>query len=325
MTNSIAYALAFSKVSGLGSKKLFEYKDRLFSLERNLDAYSLLEEIQAQHKRIKKIPSKEEFNDWISDALKTIHEQEELGIYAISYVDIDYPQGFKDLSNPPLYFFYRGNKKALLQKGIAVIGTRSVTEYTEKVGYHIGSYAAKNGFSVISGLALGCDSEGHRGCLDCDGTTIAIVGNSLDQVYPKQNTSLRNEILKNSGCILSEYPIGTPFSSYHLIERDRLQSALANGVFVVATGLTGGTWHAIKTAVTLKRPLCFYDYTAIKSYNYLSDPQTFGMSKMAELGARPISNRKSYNAFLADCELNQTNRNLKISTMEMNQDSLFNQ
>ena len=303
MSENISYALALSKIKGLGPKKLLEFNEEIFSLNNPQIAYNLLIKIQSKYARqIKSIPAQNEFFDWISDAKLLLQRQEELGIHSIAYTNSDYPENFKRLDSPPLFFFYKGNQEALYMKGVAVIGTREVTPFTNEVGKHIGQYIAKKGFTVISGLALGSDTAGHRGCLDVGGTTIAIVGTPLDKVYPKQNTNLQNEILENGGCIISEYPIGTPFMAQQLITRDRLQSGLANGLFVIATGETGGSWHAINSALKLKIPMCYFDYTRSKSYNYQADVHTQGMQKMASLGGQPIFTPDEFDAFLKKCE-----------------------
>lgn len=309
MSVNIAYALAFSRVSGLGPKKLLEFKEEILSLQDTQAAYHLLTKIQKKYaKRIKNIPDPDEFSSWISESSNLLEKQEDLGIHSIAYTDGDYPENFKRLDTPPLYFFYKGNQEALYQKGIAVIGTREVTDYTERVGRRVGEYIAQKGFTVISGLALGSDAAGHRGCLDAGGTTIAIVSTPLNEVYPRQNTWLQNKILDKGGCVISEYPIGTPFMAQHLIARDRLQSGLANGVFVVATGEKGGTWHAINGAIKLKIPLGYVDYTRVdpQKYNYKTDIHAQGMQKIKSVGGYAICSPAEFDDFLNKCSAENT-------------------
>ena len=324
MSVNIAYALAFSRVSGLGPKKLLEFKEEILSLQDTQAAYPLLTKIQKKYtKQIKNIPDPDEFSSWISASSTLLEQQEDSGIHSIAYTDGDYPENFKRLDTPPLYFFYKGNQEALYQKGIAVIGTREVTGYTREVGKHIGQYIAKKGFNVISGLALGSDAAGHQGCLDAGGTTIAIVSTPLDQVYPRQNTQLQNEILDNGGCVISEYPIGTPFMAQHLIARDRLQSGLANGVFVVATGEKGGTWHAINGAIKLKIPLCYFDYTRVKAYNYKADIHTQGMQKMASVGGYAICSPAEFDDFLNKCSAENTSPVTSVTAVKHEEDQEY--
>ena len=303
MNETVAYLLAFQAAKGLGPKTLASYASQISQIKDDRSAYHLLEEIKDKYPgRIKGLPNFDTFQGAAEKAMSCLITQEKQGIHAISCTDKDFPSGFKDLDVPPLYIFYKGNKEALKQKGIAVIGTRNVTDYTQRVGEHIGSYMAKKGWSVVSGLALGSDASGHRGCLNANGTTVAIVATSLDRVYPWKNKPLQDEILAKGGCVVSEYPTGTPFIVQHLIARDRLQSGLAQGVFVVATGEKGGTWHAINEAVKLHKPICFYDYTKIKTYDYKKDEHTLGMAKMKSLGAKPIHYGMDIDRFLSSCK-----------------------
>ena len=301
MNNQIAYIMAVTKIKGLGPKTLLPYLQDKKYIETEEAAYKMVSQIYQENSRIKIIPTKEEFSCWIKEAKACLDKQDTLDIHGICYGDKDYPNGFKSLDKPPLYFFYKGNKKALKQEGIAVIGTRNVTPYTETIGKHIGSYVAQKGLTVISGLALGSDTAGHTGCLQAKGTTIAIVATALDTVYPKKNAPLQNEILANGGCVISEYPIGTPFIARHLVERDRLQSGLAKGVIVAATGEIGGTWHAVNEAFSLNKPVAYFDYTKCKKYDYKNDPHVLGMSKMKIKGAKPIFYGREVDVFLKSC------------------------
>lgn len=279
MTKQIEYVMAISKVKGLGPKTLLPYLQHKGNIASEDEAYQMICKIQKENPRVRTIPTKEEFSDWIQETQTRLAKQESLSIHSICYGEKDYPDGFKDLDRPPLYFFYKGNKEAIKQDGIAVIGTRNVTPYTETIGKHIGSYVAKKGLTVISGLALGSDAAGHTGCLEGKGTTIAIVATALNTVYPKKNAPLQDEILANGGCVISEYPIGTPFIARYLVERDRLQSGLAKGVIVVATGEMGGTWHAVNEAFSLHRPVAYFDYTKCQKYDYQNDPHVMGIKK----------------------------------------------
>lgn len=299
MNQNVAMMMALTKVKGLGPKTLLPYIKGV-TLSDVDKTYHLLTQIRAEHSRIKEIPSYNEFCESVKEAQDCLNKQEQLGIKAIGYGEKDYPSGFKELAKPPMYFFYKGNKEALFRDGIAVIGTRNVTPYTEKVGEHMGKYLAKKKWTVISGLAIGSDASGHRGCLEGNGVTVAIVGTPLDTVYPKKNAPLQEELLKKGGCVISEYPIGTPFIARHLVERDRLQSGLAKGVFVIATGEKGGTWNAINEAVSLEKPIAFFDYTKSK-YNDKADEHTQGMDKMIKAGAKGVYHSIEIDKFLKQC------------------------
>ena len=304
MDDFIAYALTFSRVRGLGTKKLVEYRDELAKLNDEKDAWMLLQTIQAKYSRwIRVLPSLDSFKLWLESTRYILDKQKNLGIGSVTFKDKAYPIGFRSVHQPPLYFFYKGNLSAFANKSIAIIGTRNVTPYTEKIGHRMGEYAAENGWNVVSGLALGSDAAGHAGCLAGKGVTIAIVGTSLDKIYPRQNAALEKEILEKDGLVLSEYPLGALYSPSHFVERDRLQSGLANGVFVAATGETGGTWHAIHEASYVKKPLAFWDYRHDGHYDFRNDSHTWGMSKMEALGATPLGTKADVDGFFLRCRV----------------------
>lgn len=231
-------------------------------------------------------------------ATSCLERQQKLGIYTICKNSSLYPKGLLALPDAPEYIFARGNIKALGMPGIAVIGTRKTCDYVETVGVHASRYIARAGFSVISGLALGCDATGHRGCLSVGGVTVAIVATGLDTTYPRQHIDLQRQILANNGCLVSEYPVGFSVNVPQLIARDRLQSAMARGVFVVATGTCGGTWHAIRNAYSMKRPVAFFDYTSSR-HGIL--PHTEGCKKLHKDGSYPIYTAESLDSFIELC------------------------
>lgn len=119
----------------------------------------------------------------------------------------------------------------------------------------LGSGYWETGATVVSGLAIGCDTAAHSGCLSVHGETIAVLAHGLDRVYPAVNRELVGEILDTGGCLLSEYPPKTrPFPA-NFVERDELQAGLSDGVIVVETGVKGGTMHTVRFSQEQRKPL----------------------------------------------------------------------
>jgi DNA processing protein len=106
---------------------------------------------------------------------------------------------------------------------------------------------------VVSGLALGCDTQGHRGCLEESGTAVAVLAHGLDEVHPNANRPLAEEIVAKGGCLVSEYPIGTEPKPNQFITRDRIQSGLSDAVVVIETGVNGGSMHTVRFAKRQRR------------------------------------------------------------------------
>ena len=178
-----------------------------------------------------------------------------LGIKYISYFDDSYPtrmREFVNIKTPdfPIILFYLGDISILnSEKVCSIIGTRQPSKKAIAVGLEVSKHMTKQGYVVISGLAEGCDTLGHKGCLEEGGKTIAIVGTGLDIVFPKTNEDLFKQIIKDGGLVVSEYPVGFKGASYSFVQRDRLQAAFSDVVIPIQTSINGGTMHAAKAAV----------------------------------------------------------------------------
>ncbi len=163
--------------------------------------------------------------------------------------DGDFPSRLKNIPDPPLAIFVKGNYHALNEKlSVAIIGTREPSEYGAKSARRIGKRLADEGVVVVSGLALGCDAEGHWGCVESHGRGVAVLAHGLDKIYPASNQDLADALLAEGGCLISEYPIGTRPQKNSFVDRDRLQSGLSEAVIVIETGVKGGSMHTARFA-----------------------------------------------------------------------------
>ena len=218
-------------------------------------------------KRIKNIPSQAFLSNAYDSAVKLLERSEDLGIKMVTRFDPEFPERLLSTTNEegkpdvPLFLFYKGDLSATCGPAAAIIGTREPTLEGEKAGRFIASRLAENGVSIVSGLAIGCDTAGHRGALAVEGgRTVAFLAHGLDTVYPPQNASLAEEIVARGGVLMSEYPIGSGVDRYKLVARDRFQAALADAVIVVQTGIVGGTMHAVHAALAVGKPVYAVEY-----------------------------------------------------------------
>jgi len=186
----------------------------------------------------------------------------------IGYFSKDYPKNLKKLRDPPFMIFYKGYfpSEEELVKSLAIIGNRDPEKkYGREVARRMGLLLAENNWWNISGLALGCDEYGHQGSIDGGGQTGAILGHGLAvPIYPKENRKLADKILEKHGFLMSELPPTTPNSSLFFILRNRLQSGLTSGIFVVQTGRYGGTLHTIKYSLEQGRKTIIWDPSSIE-------------------------------------------------------------
>lgn len=214
------------------------------------------------------------------------------GVKYISFFNEFYPPKFKMMANMkscdfPVILFYLGNIHLLnAQKMCAIIGTRKPSHNAKSLCAAIAKKMSEKGYVVISGLAEGCDTIAHIGCIEADGKTIAIVGTGLDTTFPKSNKELQERIIKTGGLVISEYPIGFKGAAYSFVQRDRLQASLADIVIPIQTSLTGGTMHAAKACVEK-----YNNSLIVVSPSLVSDGDSSGNNHLIkEYFAKPINN-----------------------------------
>ncbi|TSB01620.1 DNA-processing protein DprA [Sphingorhabdus contaminans] len=178
------------------------------------------------------------------------------GIKALSIHDEGYPERLKNIPDPPVILYVKGDVAGLKsERSLAVIGTREPTPYGEKVAKRSAASAVEEGYVIVSGLAHGCDTLAHEGCLDQMGIGIAVMAHGLDKVYPAANRGLAARLLDAGGCLVSEYPLGMTPMRTAFAERDRIQSGLSDAVLVIETDVKGGTMHTVRFSRDQKRAL----------------------------------------------------------------------
>ena len=153
-----------------------------------------------------------------------------------------YPERLRNIDDPPKELYCLGNLELLNYKNnIAMIGSRNCSSYGERAAKDFAYNLAKEGICIVSGLAKGIDSFSHIGALNAKGKTIAVLGSGLDNIYPKENIKLVEEIINNNGLVISEYPLGPKPLKYHFPARNRIISGLSDSVLVVEARRNSGT------------------------------------------------------------------------------------
>jgi DNA processing protein len=192
-------------------------------------------------------PSRECYEEARSLGEKTLARCEAQGITVLTPGHASYPTRYSRMppADRPLLLYAIGDLAALIpHRAMAVVGTRRPDRFARLATRRIAGILAQAQVVVVSGLALGCDAEAHEGSLDAGGVTVAVLGCGLDSIYPAANAPLAKRILAAGGCLVSEYAPGTDVTAYRLLERDRLQAALADGLIVTQSTPTGGAMHA---------------------------------------------------------------------------------
>ena len=173
-------------------------------------------------------------------ARQELERAEELGIEFFTIDDPRYPVLLKNIHDPPIILYVLGNTEALEGPGIAMVGSRAATHYGRDVAGQLAEGLARQGFTIVSGMALGIDTESHKGALAAGGRTIAVLGCGLDVIYPPSNHLLYKQI-SESGAVVSEYPLGTEPDNFRFPARNRIISGLSLGVVVVEATKRSGS------------------------------------------------------------------------------------
>ena len=197
-------------------------------------------------------------NQYLSKAEKILENTANESIKVIHLFDEEFPEHLKNIPNPPIQLFTKGNTSKLnnLNKSVAIIGTRNPEEISKKNAFEIAEKLAQQNYIIVSGLAKGCDTAAHEGCIKSKGSTVAVLPSNLHNIYPKNNTQLVEKIIEFDGCLVSEYFFGQETQDYNFVERDRLQSGLTCTVILIQSDIKGGSMHTINFAKKQNRNIC---------------------------------------------------------------------
>lgn len=175
------------------------------------------------------------------------------GVTVISGDDPSYPPRLKEIYDPPLILYVRGNLEVLTKPGIAMVGTRHPTPYGSGMAERLACDLAAQGLVIISGMARGVDTASHRGAISAKGKTIAVFGTGVDVIYPKENSRLSEQMLAFGGALISEFPLGTFAAPQNFPIRNRILSGMSVGVLVVEAAEYSGTRITARCALEQNR------------------------------------------------------------------------
>ena len=210
-----------------------------------VEFYEILEHARNNNQKLPQIGYKD-IESAINNARRQIDEAVENEVSIISYDDENYPERLRSIKNYPLTLFCKGNIDTFnTEFSAALIGMRKPSEVGKRAAFDFGVKLAEMDITVISGLAIGCDTEGHKGCVSKKGQGVAVLAHGLDKIAGVSRT-LADALLDNDGCLVSEYPLGTNPQKHFYVERDRIQSGMSDAVIVIETDVDGGTMHTVR-------------------------------------------------------------------------------
>lgn len=178
-----------------------------------------------------------------------------------------YPHLLREIKNPPPKLFIKGLLPQENEICISIVGTRKAGEEGKVLAREISFELAKRGFTIVSGLAFGIDAEAHIGALKAKGKTIAVLANGLDFIYPISHKNLAMNILKEGGCIISEYEEGEKPLPYRFLERNRIISGLSIATIIIEAPKRSGSLATAHYALEQGREVFVFPGN-IKNKNY---------------------------------------------------------
>ncbi|WP_073612716.1 DNA-processing protein DprA [Desulfopila aestuarii] len=187
-------------------------------------------------------------------AARQIAGMQKLGGEIVSLVDPRYPDRLREIPDPPLVLYALGDVALMGSHCVAMVGSRSATTYGRRAAWLLAENLTTYGVTVVSGMALGIDSEAHYGALKSEGRTIAVLGSGLDVIYPSQNRTLYDQ-LRAKGLLLSEYPLGTKPDGFRFPARNRIIAGLSQGVVVVEAARKSGSLITAQMALDFGREI----------------------------------------------------------------------
>jgi len=278
--NDFKAIVLLNMIPSLGSisvKRLLEYFDRAINIfQANRTELSKVEGITSR--KIDAIKKAQENID-LERELKLAKEKD---INIITILDKDYPQNLKNIYDPPPVLYIKGNLRENDYNGIAIVGSRRASFYGLSTASRLSSELAEMGITVISGLARGIDTASHKGALQVQGRTIAVLGGGLLKLYPPENKKLAESIAEN-GAVISEYSLEVPPLAKNFPRRNRIISGLSLGIVVVEAARNSGALITADLALQQSR-----EVFAVPGK--MDSVTSFGSHSLIKQGAKLISN-----------------------------------
>ena len=294
--------LALQEIPNVGSKTIEKALslNPTFEPRGSSDLIKMLAETKRKFGRIS-VPDDHTAKIAWDNAHKIWRRSQQHNVQMILKEDPKYPNCLLHIPDPPALLNVLGDINAVNKDCIAIVGTRKPTKYGITAARKLGALFAEEGYVVVSGLADGIDTAAHRGALDVNGLTVAVLAHGLDTVYPNKNKELAATIFRSGGALVSEYPLGTKMKRGYLIARDRIQSGLSLGVFVVETDVKGGTMHTTKFCIEQKRTLIV-----------LKHPTAHGNDKLISEKQADIVFERDEDMDLAKVKINRIKKELSM-------------
>ncbi len=262
-------------IGGVRLKKLLEFFDKPQDILK-----ASCEKLMGVSGIGKKIAAK--INSFKSDTLdKELGLAKKFGLKIITRDDLEYPQNLKDIYDPPIALYVKGNLKEEDKFSIGLVGSRRASIYGLMNAQKFAFQLSAKGFTIVSGMARGIDTYSHRGALKQKGRTIAVMGSGFNHIYPPENRELSEEISRN-GAVISEFPVNTMPEKQNFPRRNRLISGLSLGLLVAEAAKNSGALITADFALEQGREV-------FAMPGKVDSETSFGTNNLIKQGAKLIS------------------------------------
>lgn len=277
-----AYLVAGSNFAKFGARHLLKLK-RAFSVWSEVWNAPLLALRQAgieENLAAEFISFRSQF-----DVARAWERLQEENISLVEYGDADFPPLLNEIYDPPILLYVKGRwEKDLDRFPLAVVGSRHPSPYGKQVAQELTLELARQGLTIVSGLALGIDALAHTAALAAGGRTIAVLGSGLDweHIYPTPNRQLAEKIIAAGGAVISEFPLDTLPLRHHFPIRNRIISGLSWGTLVVEAAEDSGSLLTARSALEQNR-----EVFSIPGSIY--SPLAYGPNNLLKMGAKVVT------------------------------------
>ncbi len=232
----LGYWVGFNKVQGIGPLRLRALLDTYGSIERAWHAPGeQLSRVGLDNRSVKNLlKARSEI-----DLERELERIEAMNVRVLTWESPDYPRLLLETHAPPPVLYVKGELTEQDAWAVAIVGTRRASTYGREVTRRLSGALARNGITVVSGMARGIDGVAHRAALEAGGRTVAVFGCGIDRIYPPEHRKLAQQIASR-GALVSDYPLGTPPEGRNFPPRNRIISGLSLGVLVTNAGKTSG-------------------------------------------------------------------------------------
>ena len=248
VSDKTAFLLSLSLLRGVGPatlKKVAAIPD--FT---QLSVGELAEQLPQLHRAL---PSDGVWQQTKEEAARQIEIAKANHARIISAVDPEYPLLLAETLDDPFILFVKGKLAHQAGNSVAIIGTREPTRHGEQIATRLTTFFAEHEWSIVSGLAIGCDAVAHQTALALGAHTVAVLAHGLHTIAPTRHKKLADEILEQGGALVTEYHFGRDVQRQQYVKRDRIQAGMARGVVMIQSDLVGGSLHATRAALEYKR------------------------------------------------------------------------